>query len=266
MSIETILQQAGSREELLQLGGALTVNELKEIGYGPEEILPGGGIARGLLYENDTVPVRLIPQTLLNQCQLTWRTSGEIGPVIKKIWEAFFVYRETVNRDFLAPLVEKVDGVWEWPDPATGYWDGEQIQLQAFLLGAYKPTKDVQIIVDEPDTRHTLTPATGIIDTQTTARLITQPDETIQYTIPVLDGVRMINQQAWQVDALNRWARPLAHAVEDLLAGSLNENKAETFFLSMIPIIASSTINYPVVKYATNLEKANPSNLFISGF
>lgn len=54
------------------------------------------------------------------------------------MWTSFYVYRECVNTGLETPLVEKSDGVWEWPDPADFEWGDENTKMLALIFGAYE--------------------------------------------------------------------------------------------------------------------------------
>lgn len=63
---------------------------------------------------------RPIP-TIVQQKALAHLEIGDLEGALAYVNDAFFVYRETVCKQFLAPLV-KVGDVYEWPTPAKFSW------------------------------------------------------------------------------------------------------------------------------------------------
>lgn len=254
VDIKRIFDRQPSRKELLKTGGNFTVKELREFGR---------------LYINDLVPVRLVPDSLLNLAENTWRETENIGHVIESMWTSFYVFRECVNTEFEAPLVKKPDGVWEWPDPTDFEWGDESTKTLALLFGAYGRQKEATVSVVEGNTVHKLSLPSGVVSDEVVSDLVAHPDEHIKYKIPALGEVRMINQQAWQLHALRNWAGggKLLSAFDDLINQELDTAWAEKYFMDMVNIFKEKTLKMPVVRFAVEKEKAHlPNNLFITEF
>lgn len=265
--IKRLFDRQPSRKELLKTGGDFTVAELREFGLGEEKQV-GGNTGRELLYVDDIIPVRLIPNSLLSLAEETFRETNDIGAVIESLWTSFYVYRDCVNKELEVPLVKKGDDSWEWPEPTDFSWGDENTKTLALMMGAYKRQAGPVISVTEGDTVHRLDVLSGVISEEKASGLIAQPENHIKYKIPALQDVRMINQQAWQMHALRNWAghAKLMTAFDDLINQSLNRQNAEVYFTSMIEWYQQNTLDFPVVRYANKGETRSMSNLYILEF
>lgn len=266
--LKRIFDQPPSRNELLKLGGNFTVSELREFGLGQEKEDYVSNVGRELLYINDVVPVRLIPNSLLSLAENLLEETADIGQVIEPIWTSFYVFRVCVNKELEVPLVKKEDGVWEWPEPTDFAWGDENTKTLALMFGAYGRQNEASVSVVEGNTIHKLSVSSGTVSEKKVSDLVAHPEKHIKYKIPVLNDVRMINQQAWQIHALRNWAgrNHLASAFSNLINQSLDRKKAEGYFLSMIDVLSQKTLDMPVVRYAKEGERDSMDNLFILEF
>lgn len=253
------------RNEILQTGGKFTVRELREFGLGPETKDKVGNTGRELLYINDIVPVRLVPRSLLQRATILWTENHDIKQTIESLYTSFYIFRECVNTELEVPLIKKEDNIWEWPEPEGFSWGDEQTKTYALLFGAYEKRNEVELSVTEGNTVHTLLPQSGIVSSTEVADLIAHPDEHIRFSIPSLNDVRMINQQAWQQHALQTWAGygKLGTAFDEILERTLDTGWADNYFMSMVIDLDLSPITMPVVRYASKKEQGSMNNLYI---
>lgn len=246
-------ERVPSRDELLESGGDFTVEELRNFGLGPEEVC-GGNIARPLLYINDRIPLRLIPNRLVST--LTVASQMEFDPkfILETLHSAFVIYRECVNRDFEAPVVLE-ENAWQWPDPVLCGWDDlDGINYLGLAMGSMADVNTTTISVVEADKRISKDILTGKITEERLSNLRLNPDKILKFKVRKLSDLRMVNSQSWQQLTLRSYALGVMRAIDSVKQNGVDKD-IENFARYLLREALGFVTNVPAVRYAKDGEK-----------
>lgn len=159
---------------------------------------------------------------------------------MKYILNAFYIYRETVNRGFFAPHVF-VDGAYEWSSNVHFSWS-DIAAVISFGEPAYN-TNDSNIIKIEAihdGKMHSKTirrGITGIVEDTVVRDIISSRDEIhklFKYSIDSLSDVSVLFSDMWQNASLETYVNPITRAIHAFKNGRIDK---ETIDIGLIEYI-----------------------------
>lgn len=247
-----------SRDRLLETGGEYSIEDLREIGLGPEK--SNGG--RALLYASEAVPVNLIPHDLATALEELYAETSDARSLFQTLHSALYVYRECVNEDLEAALVKNGEA-WEWPTPVLFSWkDIDAINFMGVAMGAMKKNDNVLVSIREGAQRAVTDLVTGQVKTEDVLGITGDPAKNFKFRIGKLANVRMVNSQTWQNITLRAYASNVIWVLEAVKERELNKAETDKYASELIKAFPKFKVNLPAVRYSKSCEAPNAEFLF----
>lgn len=181
---------------------------------------------------NKRLPFKYIPAEIVQTVKEHLRKTGNVEKILRYILNAFYIYRESVCMEFLAPHYE-VGEAFEWPSPARFSWSN----IEAVILGGEyvygKIPKEEQSVVIETKRESVIESKLIDLETNTITTYIRDIilgkdnlNETLKYKIENMSKVGFIFQQDWQLNSLKTYANPIYFLLKDFLEGKIKKEEA----------------------------------------
>lgn len=245
-----------SRNELLKTGGNRTMQEMVDMGLGRIDMSGG----RRFLLVSETAQARPIPLKLLEAAKRGYDLDHDPVNLFNYLYAGFTIYREPAYHDhWLSPLV-MVDGVCEFPEPATTSWSNrDDIVTLGMMLGSFEEA-EATIATAQGNKLISTNILTGQTAEKEKTRLQLYPHTTLEFKIPSFNDVRLVNYEDFQRWLLRAYALPMSRALEDLRRNNANPDLIEKFANELF---AKAGLGYslPVLRYAKENEISNTANL-----
>ena len=188
---------------------------------------------------------RLVPECIVFASQ-NFLEKGDLEKSLRYLENAFYVYRETVNKGFFAPHI-RAGEAYEWPQPSDFSWEDADkvISLGEYLHGPI-PSHQKEVIIKSQE-KGMLKTVHLDIETgnkkEILREIITEkdnPEKTIKYHVCDLRNLGFLFQQEWQNQSLNTYANPIYYALEEMLRGEKTQEEAKSLLIQVLKIIEKS--------------------------
>lgn len=196
---------------------------------------------------NKRLPFRYFPIEILKIAKTALEKTTDIEKVLRYILNSFYIYRESVCVEFLAPHYE-VEGAFEWPKPSKFSWDN----IEAVILGGEyihgelfeKDEIEIESRVRDKVKGVLINPKTNRAE-EYLRDFISGKDnlnETLKYRIENMSKVGFLFQMDWQNESLRNYANPMYFLLEGFLEGKIEKGKARSMLGNALIYLESAFV------------------------
>jgi len=190
-------------------------------------------IERGEESRPQPLPFRYLPLEVIASAKVHLTKTGKTDETLRYVLYSYYTYRDTVNRDMLAPHYLYL-GAYQWPRPARFSWANVNavIVIGESIFGEI-PNNRSEVVIETQEkggiTTKRVNPETGI--TKSDIRNIVQGrdnlNEVLKYRIKDMSRISFLFCNDWQLSSLDAYANPFYFFLKDYLEGKYEEKRAK---------------------------------------